>query len=99
MTKCHKNNFSNDNKNYYICKMNVGDEVIVIGDSIYYNGYRKGVICKIIGKCYSERRGEMLYKVSDNHMKDNWFSYSEKSLELSTYQKRVNNLNELLNGD
>jgi hypothetical protein len=38
--------------------MNVGDEVIIIGDSIYYNGYRKGTIGKIIGKCYSDSRSE-----------------------------------------
>lgn len=76
--------------------MKIGDEVIIIGHSIYYNGFSINSIGYIIN--IEEKVDGVIYKISISlKEKGNWFTYKKENIKLSNSQIRDNKLNQLLN--
>jgi len=77
--------------------MKIGDEVIIIGQSRYRNGFPINSIGYIIN--IEEQDDGIIYIISPslNEKGHNWFSYTKDNVKHSNSQIRHNKINQILN--
>ncbi len=76
--------------------MKIGDEVIIIGQSRYRNGFKLNSIGFIFD--IEEQGDGVVYKIIPSlKEKDNWFTYTKDNIKLSSSEIRNNKLNQILN--
>lgn len=77
--------------------MKIGDEVIIIGQSRYRNGFPINSIGYIIN--IKEQGDGVVYTISPSLSEKghNWFSYTKENIKPSNSQIRDNKLNQILN--